>query len=191
MESRWRSPAVASAIVRVRRRRGMRLKMRHIEGERMSYSPVLDRNRSLLDDAVDAEAVAHHRSLDREPPRVPNKTSTTTRRPCSSSTRPQPSWSRICGSRRWPGDCPLPAPEDGGRARLPSSVRTEGCPSGLRSATGNRVCAERCIEGSNPSPSALSRKPAACGLSCRKCCGTMRDFWRSGRVAEGGALLRR
>ena len=33
-------------------------------------------------------------------------------------------------------------------ATLPASER---CPSGLRSATGNRVRAERCVEGSNPS----------------------------------------
>ena len=66
----------------------------------------------------------------------------------------------------------------------------EGCPSGRRSAIGNRVCAERCIEGSNPSPSVSSESPLARGLSRPNCCDTMRAR-RSGRVAEGGALLRR
>ena len=37
-----------------------------------------------------------------------------------------------------------------------NDVASERCPSGLRSATGNRVCAERCVEGSNPSLSARS-----------------------------------
>src|SRR2546423_5786839 len=37
-----------------------------------------------------------------------------------------------------------------------SASRTERCPSGLRSATGNRVRAERCVAGSNPALSALS-----------------------------------
>src|SRR6478609_10909676 len=38
------------------------------------------------------------------------------------------------------------------RVRIPPSpLRTsERCPSGLRSATGNRVRAERCVAGSNP-----------------------------------------
>src|SRR5437667_8545898 len=42
------------------------------------------------------------------------------------------------------------------RVRIPPSPLrlTERCPSGLRSATGNRVRAERCVEGSNPSLSA-------------------------------------
>src|ERR671936_1416458 len=31
-----------------------------------------------------------------------------------------------------------------------SASGTERCPSGLRSATGNRVRAERCVAGSNP-----------------------------------------
>src|SRR5204863_7640007 len=34
------------------------------------------------------------------------------------------------------------------------SPRPERCPSGRRNATGNRVPAERWVEGSNPSPSA-------------------------------------
>src|SRR5712691_10982387 len=34
--------------------------------------------------------------------------------------------------------------------------RPERCPSGLRSATGNRVRAERCVAGSNPALSALA-----------------------------------
>src|SRR5258707_13699219 len=38
---------------------------------------------------------------------------------------------------------------------------TERCPSGLRSATGNRVGAERCLAGSNPALSAPTR-PAQC-----------------------------
>src|SRR5215216_793250 len=42
------------------------------------------------------------------------------------------------------------------RVRIPPSPlrRTERCPSGLRSATGNRVRAERCVAGSNPALSA-------------------------------------
>src|SRR2546429_6736489 len=38
------------------------------------------------------------------------------------------------------------------RVRIPPSPlrSTERCPSGLRSATGNRVRAERCVAGSNP-----------------------------------------
>lgn len=48
-------------------------------------------------------------------------------------------------------------------ARLGSTK--ERCPSGRRSATGNRVGAERCLEGSNPSLSAQR------GESC----GRMRD----------------
>ena len=57
----------------------------------------------------------------------------------------------------------------------------EGCPSGRRSAIGNRVCAERCIEGSNPSLR-FKRKPAARGLSRPKRCDTMRalEKWPSG-----------
>src|ERR1700704_4906998 len=44
------------------------------------------------------------------------------------------------------------------RVRIPPSPlrSTERCPSGLRSATGNRVRAERCVAGSNP---ALSVSP--------------------------------
>ena len=38
-----------------------------------------------------------------------------------------------------------------GRLRFPA---TERCPSGRRSATGNRVSAERCFAGSNPALSA-------------------------------------
>jgi hypothetical protein len=38
-----------------------------------------------------------------------------------------------------------------------SASGTERCPSGLRSATGNRVRAERCVAGSNPALSALAR----------------------------------
>src|SRR5215204_6406875 len=45
------------------------------------------------------------------------------------------------------------APRRGVRARYPHS-RLERCPSGLRSATGNRVWAERSIAGSNPALSA-------------------------------------
>src|SRR6476661_2393542 len=43
------------------------------------------------------------------------------------------------------------------RVRIPPSPprSTERCPSGLRSATGNRVRAERCVAGSNPALSAL------------------------------------
>src|SRR5438067_12038586 len=41
-----------------------------------------------------------------------------------------------------------------------SASRTERCPSGLRSATGNRVRAERCVAGSNPALSALGGGPA-------------------------------
>ena len=60
----------------------------------------------------------------------------------------------------------LEPPRAGGSARGPDradprlsagrypSERPERCPSGLRSATGNRVRAERCVEGSNPSLSA-------------------------------------
>src|SRR5919197_4098662 len=42
------------------------------------------------------------------------------------------------------------------RVRIPPSPlrRAERCPSGLRSATGNRVRAERCVAGSNPALSA-------------------------------------
>src|SRR6058998_161071 len=42
------------------------------------------------------------------------------------------------------------------RVRIPPSPlrSTERCPSGLRSATGNRVRAERCVAGSNPALSA-------------------------------------
>src|SRR5438132_14347956 len=36
---------------------------------------------------------------------------------------------------------------------------TERCPSGLRSATGNRVRAERCVAGSNPALSARLLPP--------------------------------
>src|SRR6266545_6904075 len=45
------------------------------------------------------------------------------------------------------------------RVRIPPSpLRSrERCPSGLRSATGNRVRAERCVAGSNPALSALFR----------------------------------
>ena len=39
--------------------------------------------------------------------------------------------------------------------------RSERCPSGLRSATGNRVRVERCVEGSNPSLSAHVGPPGA------------------------------
>src|SRR5438874_2759536 len=44
------------------------------------------------------------------------------------------------------------------RVRIPPSPlrSTERCPSGLRSATGNRVRAERCVAGSNPALSALA-----------------------------------
>ena len=44
------------------------------------------------------------------------------------------------------------------RVRIPPSPlrSTERCPSGLRSATGNRVRAERCVAGSNPALSARS-----------------------------------
>src|SRR5512132_495551 len=43
------------------------------------------------------------------------------------------------------------------RVRIPPSPlrSTERCPSGLRSATGNRVRAERCVAGSNPALSAF------------------------------------
>src|SRR5438552_12821674 len=43
------------------------------------------------------------------------------------------------------------------RVRIPPSPlrSTERCPSGLRSATGNRVRAERCVAGSNPALSVL------------------------------------
>src|SRR5437899_2064648 len=43
------------------------------------------------------------------------------------------------------------------RVRIPPSplCPAERCPSGLRSATGNRVRAERCVAGSNPALSAL------------------------------------
>src|SRR6476620_4181351 len=43
------------------------------------------------------------------------------------------------------------------RVRIPPSPlpSTERCTSGLRSATGNRVRAERCVAGSNPALSAL------------------------------------
>src|SRR5438132_6787199 len=42
------------------------------------------------------------------------------------------------------------------RVRIPPSPLppAERCPSGLRSATGNRVRAERCVAGSNPALSA-------------------------------------
>ena len=71
-----------------------------------------------------------------------------------------------------------------------ASFVPEGCPSGLRSATGNRVCAERCIEGSNPSPSALTKARARAGFRVQRLRYDARAR-RSGRVAEGGALLRR
>src|SRR5712692_6372172 len=62
------------------------------------------------------------------------------------------------------------------RVRIPPSPlhSTERCPSGLRSATGNRVRAERCVAGSNPALSAfisfefhgrLDRGPAGVGRS--------------------------
>jgi hypothetical protein len=58
---------------------------------------------------------------------------------------------------------PAATAREGSRAVTMLAADPEGCPSGLRSATGNRVCAERCIEGSNPSPSASEarRRPAA------------------------------
>ena len=71
----------------------------------------------------------------------------------------------------------------------------------LRSATGNRVRAERCVEGSNPSlPLLLGGTYRLPGAPCQARFG--RAFAvgglrydcrarRSGRVAEGGALLRR
>src|SRR5881398_1159706 len=43
-----------------------------------------------------------------------------------------------------------------------SASRTERCPSGLRSATGNRVRAERCVAGSNPALS-VERGPGRPG----------------------------
>jgi hypothetical protein len=58
---------------------------------------------------------------------------------------------------RWTSHCcaeqvPL---RDDLRGRLPWPDHTERCPSGLRSATGNRVGAERCLAGSNPALSAF------------------------------------
>src|SRR5438874_2893300 len=51
------------------------------------------------------------------------------------------------------------------RVRIPPSPplipHRERCPSGLRSATGNRVRAERCVAGSNPALSASRRFRAA------------------------------
>ncbi len=43
--------------------------------------------------------------------------------------------------------------------RLYDAVCSERCPSGLRSATGNRVRAERCVAGSNPALSAWKARP--------------------------------
>src|SRR5438552_8148597 len=47
------------------------------------------------------------------------------------------------------------------RVRIPPSPfrSTERCPSGLRSATGNRVRAERSVAGSNPALSASCEGP--------------------------------
>jgi hypothetical protein len=104
----------------------------------------------------------------------------------------------LCFSDRSLADCPSrtranlpverkrPGPENGSFR----DKRTERCPSGLRSATGNRVCAERCIEGSNPSLSAPAKARHERAFARQ---GLRYDApaWRSGRVAEGGALLRR
>ena len=61
----------------------------------------------------------------------------------------------------WPPTCRRsPArPRPSSRTGYPFSA-AERCPSGLRSATGNRVSAERCFAGSNP---ALS---ASCAIRC-------------------------
>src|SRR3982751_4588798 len=59
---------------------------------------------------------------------------------------------------------PLPAP---GRLRHTPRYHPaprERCPSGLRSATGNPVRAERCVAGSNPALSVFCAAPPPAGL---------------------------
>ena len=119
------------------------------------------------------------------------------RREVSVSRLLAPGESVACGRHGVGADCGRAAVEGSRRSfadRRPDAAnlrsRAEGCPSGLRSATGNRVCAERCIEGSNPSPSASSKARPCAGFRVGKAAVRCR-LGRSGRVAEGGALLRR
>jgi isopentenyl diphosphate isomerase/L-lactate dehydrogenase-like FMN-dependent dehydrogenase len=60
-----------------------------------------------------------------------------------------------------------------------SVSRTERCPSGLRSATGNRVRAERCVAGSNPALSAPLRFPVVSLARVRAV-----NVWDYERLAE-------
>ena len=73
------------------------------------------------------------------------------------------SFATICAGVALEARCE--ASDDRPRIRIEPLVLSlpERCPSGRRSATGNRVGAERCLEGSNPFLSAQAERPGSSG----------------------------